>query len=99
MHIGIYTPRAVMAQITVSVVTEHPCLFLKAQFQTCAVFSYLLNRSIVCKCHKSYNDKNNALLTSFNDTLLLQKRIAYVLRHASSAGMYAEHKRKCCVAQ
>jgi len=33
---------------------------MKTQFQTYAVFSYLLHNNVLC--HKLYNDKSNALL-------------------------------------
>jgi len=34
-----------MAQTALSIVIKDPCLFWKAQFQTCVVFRYLLHNN------------------------------------------------------
>jgi len=72
-------------QLCLSVVSKGPCLFLKAQFQTYAVFSYLSHNNATFG-HKPYNDENNAWLTSSNQYSIVAT-VVYVLSHATGAGL------------
>jgi len=55
---------------------------LKAQFQTYAVSSH----TILCLCHKPYDEKNNIFLTPNNQCPIVVT-VAYALGHATGTGL------------
>ena len=87
-----------MAQTTLSVAINGPCLFLKAQFQTYAAFSYLLHNMIYW-WHKPFNGETSASLTSNNQCSIVATAACFTpcnQRRTLALTYHATNNRKCC---